>query len=392
MAGKDAYEKDQVVLGFHSRLTSASPGQHVKVLNLKFSADDTFVVIVSAWPTPSIISAQRNWASVAVYDVKTRTTRAIPPDKFEHFTVVGNGVAFGPVTAKDASKGSMVGTVLGRGRPKSNKSEPMALCFDAALQIDHTYKRGPSVNIVDLVSQKHTSRATNIAIRPPLTWSPDGQLLAAPSLQDASDVFLLNACLQGLPRTACLSGHLADVTQLAFTPDSKRVISLAKDGSGRLVNATMPNPGKLVKSFRVSTSYPASILQVSPDGRLVASAWGRQVVFWYPDTGGLNSYSLEAVRGGMDLTPLAISPDCQLLVCRSDAGLDISDAATGEYKGRLGWNQNGINFATTASFSRTGKVLAVGCFDGAVVLYNIFADPEGPVEVEPSKPRPHEMP
>lgn len=44
---------------------------------------------------------------------------------------------------------------------------------------------------------------------------------------------------------------------------------------------------------------------------------------WHPKFGLLESYELESARAGADLFPLAISPECQLLACRSDTGRGV---------------------------------------------------------------------
>jgi len=402
MAPKDARD-EEVALAFHSRLASQSRGRNMKVVHVEFSASDTFVMALSPWHEPTIWATQRNWHFISGFDAQSRAAMSLRhgPTPVGVFRVTGGrGIALGPA-ATDAKQSSRLSAAIGLSRSKSKSSELVAIFHDISLSaMVDMYSLGTSLELVDLVSMKRKFSASSIGIQPPLVWSPDGSLLAALSVSDATEIFLLDAQVDGLPRRACLPGQLADITQMAFMPDSKSLISLAKDGSGRLVNTSLPNPGKLLKCFRVSTLHPASILRISPNGKLIVSVWGRQVILWYPESGDLKSYSLEIVRD-LELWPLAVSPDCRLLVCRSEAGIDISDLATGKYRGRLSWNQDGATFATAAAFSRSGKILAVGFFNGSLTLYNIITD-QGPpaelhsdvraVEVDQNIPRPQEMP
>ncbi|KAJ5269773.1 hypothetical protein N7505_005531 [Penicillium chrysogenum] len=67
--------------------------------------------------------------------------------------------------------------------------------------------------------------------------------------------------MEGIPRWHVCRARLGDITQLAFM----RILSLANDGVGRMVNASLASPGGLLKSFRVTSSsrYPSNILQIS---------------------------------------------------------------------------------------------------------------------------------
>ncbi|KAJ6184955.1 hypothetical protein N7519_006256 [Penicillium mononematosum] len=64
-------------------------------------------------------------------------------------------------------------------------------------------------------------------IRGPLAWSPDGTLLAGLHLDDLTSVSNFHAQMDGIPRMACLPGHLGDITQVAFMPDGKSILRLA---------------------------------------------------------------------------------------------------------------------------------------------------------------------
>lgn len=80
-----------------------------------------------------------------------------------------------------------------------------------------------------------------------------------------------------------------------------------------MVSTSPANPGKLLKSFRMMSSsrYPASILQISSDGRRVALVRSRLIVLWHPES--LQSYELESVHPGADLFPYPFCPTATFL-------------------------------------------------------------------------------
>ena len=61
--------------------------------------------------------------------------------------------------------------------------------------------------------------------------------------------------------------------------------------------------------------------------------------------------------------PLCISPDCRVLACRTDHGVDISDISNGKVLGEI---QSVGDAVTTPTFSSDSKMLAIGKFSGMV--------------------------
>ncbi|KAJ5355854.1 hypothetical protein N7517_010463 [Penicillium concentricum] len=115
-------------------------------------------------------------------------------------------------------------------------------------------------------------------------------------------------------------------------PDGKTILSRASDGVGRLISTSL------------------------------ASVWGRVVVLRHQKSGLLQSYDLESPCPCADMFPPDISPDCYLLGWCSDTGV----------KG------GGTEFATAAGFSiGGGMILAVGMFDGGIMVYNVLDEWRG---------------
>jgi WD40 repeat protein len=164
-------------------------------------------------------------------------------------------------------------------------------------------------------------------------------------------------------------GHLGEVTQLAFLPlwesGGRALVSAGTDG---YVRVTCVNTGRTLKRMEVGARAPASMLQVSKDGKLVVTVWGRDVVLWYLETGRMHSYNLDRVRQS-EGWPLCVSPDCRYLACRNEEGFDVSDVETGKFRGEFVWTGQPI---TAAAFDSDGVKLAIGDYGGGVQVFDII--------------------
>lgn len=147
--------------------------------------------------------------------------------------------------------------------------------------------------------------------------------------------------------------HLDVVTHAVFTPDSRALVSLSRDGTIRVTDTeTQTSLAKL----DTDTWKTPLFLGLTPDGDVVVSIWGDTVYHWSYTTGTLESYTLGA-RRSREGWPVAISPDCRFLACRNDNGVDLSDLFTGRVLHSIRF-QSG--FVTAAAFSLDGKYLALG--------------------------------
>ncbi|KAK4108751.1 YVTN repeat-like/Quino protein amine dehydrogenase [Canariomyces notabilis] len=233
----------------------------------------------------------------------------------------------------------------------------------------------PRLEIYDLGRRKRLLKQ-ELPIRAPLAWSPDGTALAAVSLRDPRRVVMLNldpadAKHGSIPLTKpgqVLMGHLDEIVLLAFLPASGKggaLVSAGKDGQVRI---TSVESGRTLRRIEVAARLPPSILQVSPGGDLVVTVWGRDVVVWYLDTGRVHTYNLNAVRQA-EGWPLAVSPDCRYLACRTEDGVDVSDVATGKFRGEF--PRSGPP-ATAAAFDRDGRRLVIGDYTGGLQLLEVI--------------------
>lgn len=233
----------------------------------------------------------------------------------------------------------------------------------------------------------------DLAYRAPVAWSRDGgSLLAMVSAKDPRRFVVLRVHKDAVKLERVLDRHADEVTQLAWLPRRPRtaggnaVVSVGRDG---FVRVTSAESGRTLKKMDVGSVATAravaagcGILQVSTNGKMVVSVWGREVVLWWwrdeaAPGGRVHSYSLDVVRQ-TEGWPLCVSLDCQYLVCRTEDGFDVSDVQTGHFRGE--GVCKAINrtpgagaepLITAAAFSENGKRLVIGEYTGGLHMYDI---------------------
>jgi WD40 repeat protein len=237
------------------------------------------------------------------------------------------------------------------------------------------FENSPRLEVYDIVKGRRRS-SWDLAVRAPVVLSPDGRLLAAVSSRDPRHILIIsmfssynsmtfsyNSVAGGLANV--IPHHIDEVTHLVFMPDGTELVSLSKDGSVRVSSV---QSGRTRRKFEVETRYRPEMLQVSPDGEMIASVLGREVMLWYPKTGAINGYRLDMVRQS-EGWPLCISPNCRYLLCRTEEGFDVSDLATGKFRGEVAGESS---FATSAAFSSDSRFVVIGKFDGEIQMYQVI--------------------
>jgi len=237
----------------------------------------------------------------------------------------------------------------------------------------------PRLEVYDLGRRERLAKA-EVPVRAPVAWSHDGTTLAAVSVREPSRVVLLRLAAAGAGKGGAkvevgplLMGHVDEVTQLAFVPrwaaDGTLVqgplVSAGRDGFVRVTDVAS---GRTLKKIEVARRAAPGILRVSPDGALVVTVWGRDVVLWWLDSGRVHSYNLNSVRHN-EGWPLCVSPDCRYLVCRTEDGFDVSDVETGKFRGEMATRGEPI---TSAAVNSDGTRMAVGDYRGGLQMFEIL--------------------
>src|SRR5262249_10885937 len=114
----------------------------------------------------------------------------------------------------------------------------------------------------------------------------------------------------------------------------------------------------------VSIPAPAGLLAVSPDGRLALSRDDdiHLRVWEIASAKDLQTFADDAtlVRTG------TFSPDSKWVATGGDDGVFVRDLATGDRKGPFR-----EDVTTSVAFSRDGKSLAAGGYDGSLAIWNL---------------------
>jgi WD40 repeat protein len=112
-----------------------------------------------------------------------------------------------------------------------------------------------------------------------LVYSPDGKWIADASLESGAGVWV-NA--NGYYDGRTLSEQAGPITSIAFSPDSRNVLTTSRDGTGRLYEAAT---GRAVQR---SVGHSAGVLSgvFSPDGELIATGSDDKTIrLWNTETG-----------------------------------------------------------------------------------------------------------
>lgn len=141
----------------------------------------------------------------------------------------------------------------------------------------------------------------DLPIQGPVAWSPDGRRLAALSARDPSRIVVV-ALRRSVESSSgkeketfnpkverVLLGHTDAVTHLAFlprwrgAPAATVLVSAARDGYLRVTDVETGRTLHRVDALAPAAApavrpRPPRILQVAPDGKLVVTVWGNQIV------------------------------------------------------------------------------------------------------------------
>ena len=218
-----------------------------------------------------------------------------------------------------------------------------------------------------------------------IAYSPNGHRIAVAS---SIGIWIYNA--HTFAEVALLTGHTSYVNSVAFSADSKKLVSGGEDGTARLWDV---QTGQLLRTYEghkaVAKAFhrnegqavPVKSVAFSPDGKTIASGGDDEdVMLWATDTGQLlHNLTLRApgtfyLLGGPDpIYSVAFSPDGSKLVNTNSRYIYIWDVTTGKqlmkstgtsgsYLYSVKFSSDGITFATGGSRSkvqlwgaRTGK-------------------------------------
>jgi WD40 repeat protein len=171
--------------------------------------------------------------------------------------------------------------------------------------------------------------------------------------------------------------------QIAFSPDGRRVAvavtSLRDEGDQESVNGNGVlrdygvkvwdvNEGREIASLTGGGDSTVYDVKFSPDGRLLAAAWGNDIVLWDAST-------LQFVRRltghAHEISRLAFSPDSRTMASGTiDGEMKVWDVSSGAERMTLAAAGDGGGLITGIAFSPDGSLLATSSLSSSVTLWN----------------------
>lgn len=193
-----------------------------------------------------------------------------------------------------------------------------------------------------------------------IACSPDGQWAATGG--EDQRICLWPVADPGACRI--LSDHKGWVWSLAFSPDSKFLASASTDRTVRLWDVAT---GQIRRTMMGHTSW-VSAVTCSPDGKVIASGGYDQAIRLWDERTGL---PLRTHHGHLlRVDWVGFSPDGSLLLSSSlDGSIHLWDVRSRRHLHRLAGGYKGAIRAL--AFSQVNKVIAGGCDDHRVYLWDI---------------------
>lgn len=203
--------------------------------------------------------------------------------------------------------------------------------------------------------------------------SPDGKLFALQAT--AVSIRILHG--QSFQEVTSFNGHTGTISGICFSPDSKYIVSIANDGTGRGEVFLWDILTGLVSGSYSVNDNEIKCVRYSPDGRLCALGLAEGTLLILD---GRTAEVIRELQGSYANTiwSIAFSPDGRRLL---SAGEEISlwDVATGQEMGRL---QQFSSSAYDIAFDDTGDLAVAALGDGGIAVLDADISATSPVSGE----------
>ena len=191
-----------------------------------------------------------------------------------------------------------------------------------------------------------------------IEFSPDGTQFAVVS---SIGIWLYDA--RTSEKIALLIGHTGWVRAVAFSPDSRTLVSASVDSTVRIWDA---KTGQHRTTLYGHENFVYSVA-FSPDGKTIASASSNEIRLWNANTGRQENV---LARRASWTYPLAFSPDGKILASGDwEGGIQLWDPSTGRLMKTLEETNWGFIYALV--FSPDGTILAASGSGTTILLWDV---------------------
>ncbi|MCP2300092.1 WD40 repeat [Nocardia amikacinitolerans] len=314
----------------------------------EFPGHTSTIYAIAFGPDGRLLASADDSGTIRLWDTESRRGHGEP---LTGHTGTVNGLAFSPDGRRLVSAGK-----------------------DTTLQVWNVDSGQPVAKL-----ERHAQSVQAVA------WSRDGQRIvsgstglppAAGVTEDLSSGLLLWNAETLAPIGGPLQGHEGMITSVAFSPDSRRVVSAATDATLRLWDA---ETGK--ESGAPLTGHTAQIMGVafSPDGtRLASTSHDGTLRVWNADPRRSVGHKWQSGAPGPGYGPiLAFQDEGRRLVKgdNADGTIWILDLDTRRYIGPIADYPGG---PVVASFSPDGQKIALAGPEKTIEILNADGQPSGP--------------
>jgi WD40 repeat protein/DNA-binding XRE family transcriptional regulator len=198
-------------------------------------------------------------------------------------------------------------------------------------------------------------------------------LLALQALDEVDTLEARNALHRALPELHSiftLPAHARGAVDVDFSPDGTRIASIGEDGTAKMWDV---GSGQLLFTLENDSGETSSSVAFSPNGKILATAWATQVIFWDAESGE-KLYTFSGQSVGTDIGynlgvgQISFSPDgTHLAVANMDGESKVWDIASkSEFLSLRSEEQP----AKAIAYSSDGNLLANGGDEGVIRVWD----------------------
>jgi WD40 repeat protein len=312
-------------------------------------------------------------------EARPRLTRGEPGVRMHSFVLSPDGKTMatmdetGRVALRDAKDEWAIGRTL------AFSVHPRALAFSADGRFLACGGFSPGITLYDLESNAMArSLAVPVNRVKAIGFAPDGRTIAV-AAEDSSTIFLWDLTAERVRRTLHPPGR---VLSIAWTPDGRHLASGTRDDGGLIMLWDLDTG--LGRVLCNEAHGPIVVMAVSPDGTLLAAAfgWERFVRIWAVGSAE-RPRVLEGHRSGTN--SVAFSADgLTLATAGNDGMVRLWSVTDGREQAVL---EGGSLAMGPVAFALGGDCLvAAARFDNDIRVWDLVPNGSGAIPVQPPKP------